>query len=194
MPPILVLAGACSSLESFYSLEPEDGQGWAKMSDGTAQYRTNDFKVILSVPFSGSKRHSFGPCIFPVIPQVKENPRSLILDLMIETSEPARIETSKERWSAVLRSRNMDGLFGDEEFRRVQPYDVGGGQKDDRRYVGPVIFSEFDNSFIDLEIKGGFSLDGKSVELPVIRFDRESDIEYTPFTTEFGEFLFPTYH
>ncbi|MEQ8350739.1 MAG: hypothetical protein RH862_04600 [Leptospiraceae bacterium] len=183
-----ILLGSCSSLRSHYSMVPIQEAGW-QVSENSAIYRTEDFQVRINVPLSGTWQHSMGPCLIPVLPVTRDLPRPLEVWIEFETSPGSRIDLKKDEWLASLRAQEFGETFPDDyqiESKVASAYEetteTGG-----TRFK--LFFDRYDNEFVDFNLKGTIYLNGKIVPLPLLSFERESDLDYTPFTTKILDLL-----
>ncbi|MCB1303107.1 MAG: hypothetical protein KDK37_02465 [Leptospiraceae bacterium] len=177
----------CSSVTSHYSLEPETRNGWQpdpNNDDRVAVFSGKGFYMRISVPISGSTQHFVGPCLLPIIPKTKEWPQPLQIQMYIRTDNGAKPQLRANDWIVHLRSRDMEGAFGNEVFKDTTPVRIDGPVKEGDGWSATLAFSEYDNMFIDFRLQGGFGLSGQHYTIPDLVFERNGNLDYTPYTTK----------
>ncbi len=177
-----------------------------------AVYTTPDFQLSAWVPFSGSRRVAFGPCLLPIVPGTKEFPQNLNVVLAIAPADGAQLRIMPDEWRAVL--GKGDDLTQLEVDTVVRPFRIvsramadldplGGeslvSQAGDRPAPARMmpgeaqrfrlVFPEYDNRFDGFVLRGlrieTVAGPNRSVhEIPGLRFESTSRGRYTPFTTK----------
>ncbi len=178
-----LLTADCSSLRSLYSMVPVQETGWQIISD-RAVFRDGTHEIQVYVPLSGSWQHSMGPCLLPVLPVTRDFPRPLEIWVDVKSSNAKGIELEGSDWLATLRAQEFGETFPDDyEIKsRVASLTREKLSEDELRYR--LTFSQFDNEFEDFSVQGALKVNGKRVAVPSIQFERQSDLDYTPFTTK----------
>ena len=179
----------CSSLTSHYSMEPQEESGWtvrSEYSGRVASFREPGLELDIVTPFfGGSKQHSLGPCLFPVIPlgKVMSGP-GLQLRISVRPDEASRIEIKPEDWTIRLRTRNMEGMFGEVVVEEAAPtafYDLEGQGQLPEASLHYGIYGPSVESF---SVQGAVWLDGRRIELPLPEFETVGTLQYIPYTTQ----------
>ena len=180
---ILSLLSGCSSLRSHYSMVPVEEAEWKTQGDGAA-YRSEAFEINIRVPISGTWQHSMGPCLLPAIPITRDLPQPLQIWIRVQAKSSAKVQLNRNDWVAVLRAQEFGETFPDDIEIRSQVASDSLEQLEDGSVRYRFVFSHFDNEFEDFILKGSILVNGKKVDLPALAFERESDLDYTPYTTK----------
>lgn len=213
------LLANCSSFRSEYYLEPDPEPistfAVKKTGHNTAAIFTHpNFTMAVSVPFAGVRQHSSGPCLFPFLPNGREWPVSLKLEIELQAQDPTTtFRLYPGEWTATMRTEEFGKTFGGTDtFSQASVFHVffyegsmprtgtektaGGwtrkGPESTKQAIelrGPNVglaeLGVFSNQFEDFVLSGmRVEVGGTSVALPKIQFRRGSRWRYIPYTTK----------
>lgn len=184
----------CSSLSSNYWMEAQQDNGWIASPQpygSLASFTEQGLAVELSAPyFGGSKQHSLGPCLFPFIPLGKLMPGpGLELRISVRLPEPRRIQIKPEDWTIRIRTRNMEGMFGEEIIQEAAPSMTYGTEGQGSLTDAKLMYQVYGHAVESFTVQGAIRVDNRRIELPVLEFEKEGTLHYVPYTTQFLNLL-----
>lgn len=174
-----------------------------------AEFSNDDLLVRISVPLSGRRQHTVGPCLLPLIPVRRDYRTDLYINIEIQANAESELIIDPGQWTLEIIGPGQDCLDCEETTRTLSPHHIQikrytGATDLERMDVGPAVNWNGNADLRLLTITGGditfhtftlknlsFDVNGELVQLPPITFHRKSRMDYTPWTTDALEIILP---